>query len=193
MGRLRWLVDGRPLNALLSWTLIGVLAVVAATDIVTGRWLWAGFSVTVIAVALIPAVATGERSEIVAWEALLLATLPLAAQLVDRFADPMTYVSVATLALLVAVQLVRFSETEMPPWFAVIFVVMATMAIAAVWAVVQYHADAFLGTSFVPGRKELMWDLVGATAGGLVAGVIFELYFERRSTTRRVSTETKTG
>lgn len=188
MGRLRSLAGERSLNAVLSWGLVGILALVAAADVVTGRWLWAGFSVTVIAVALVPAVVTGERAEIVNWEALLLATLPLAAQLVDRFADPMTYVSVATLALLVAVQLVRFSETEMPPWFAVTFVVMATMTVAAVWAIVQYHADTFLGTSFVPGREELMWDLVGATAGGLVAGVIFELYFERRAIEDRVST-----
>lgn len=173
------------MNAGLSWLLVAVLAVVAITDLLTGEWLWAGFSAVLVALALVPAVATDDPMVFVTWEALLLATLPVAAQLVDGFADPMTYVSVATMALLVAVQLSAFSETRMPPWFAVAFVVMTTMTVAAVWAIVQFHADALLGTSFIPGRRELMWDLVGATAAGLGAGLVFEGYFRRGPPARR--------
>ncbi|PSP74829.1 hypothetical protein BRC70_01940 [Halobacteriales archaeon QH_6_68_27] len=180
MAKLRSLIEERTRNAALSWVLIAVLLVVAVTDALVGQWLWVGFSGAVIAVALVPAVAARDPTVVVSWEALLLATVPIAAQVVGGFVDPLTYVSVATLSLLIAVQLVTFSETRMPPWFAVAYVIMTTMAVAAVWAIVQYYADQFLGTSFVPGRKELMWDLVGATAAGLATGLVFEFYFKRR-------------
>lgn len=181
MANLGTLVEDQSVNALLSWSLVAILALVAVTDVATGEWFWAVFSICLIAVALVPVIVSADLSVIVSWEALLLATLPITAQIVDGFAGPMTYVSVATLALLIAVQLVTFSETRMPPWFAVSFVVMTTMTVAAIWAVVQFHADVLLGTSFIPGRKELMWDLVGATAAGLAAGLVFEFYFKRRS------------
>jgi predicted tellurium resistance membrane protein TerC len=130
-------VEDRPVNAILSWVLVGSLALGAVADGLAGDWLWTGFALTIVAVATVPPVVTGDPSVIVSWEALLLTTLPLAAQFVDGFVDPLTYVSVATLALLVAVELVTFSETRMAPWFAVPVVVMTTMTVAGIWGVVQ--------------------------------------------------------
>lgn len=73
----------------------------------------------------------------------------------------------------------------MPPWFAVSFVVMTTMTAAATWGLAQFYADALLGTSFLGGNDDLMWDLVGATAVGVGAGAVFELYFRRQSPSNR--------
>jgi len=193
MGGLGGLVEAESTNAALSWALVAVLCVAMVVDLATSQWLWAGLTGAILAVAVAPSVITGDRSAVVSWEALALSTLPVAARAVGRFADPLTYVSVATLALLVAVQLVTFSETEMPPWFAVAFVVLTTMAVAAVWAVVQFHADAVLGTEFVSERRELMWDLLGATAAGLGAGLVFEFYFRRRPTDGLAALERETG
>jgi hypothetical protein len=60
------------------------------------------------------------------------------------------------------------------------------MATAGVWAVVQWLSDVYLGTGFVlTGDPEavvertLMLDFVAATVAGLLAGVVFELYFRR--------------
>jgi len=181
------LIESQATNALLSWALVTTLALVAVVDAVTGHWLWVGFSVTLVVVALVPAVLSRNPSVMVSCEALLLATAPIVARAVGGFADPITYVSAATLAIVVAVQLVTFSDTRMPPWFAVAYVVMTTMTVAAMWAVVQYYADVFLGTSFIPGRKELMWDLVGATVAGLAAGLVFEFYFRRQPATLAAS------
>ena len=178
------LVEDRSRNALVSWALVAAVSVVAVLDLLRGDLLWAGFAVVVVAVAALPAVVTRDRSVVVSWEALALATLPLVARFGDRFVEPLTYVSVATLALLVALEIVAFTEAEMPPWFAVVFVVMTTMTVAALWAVVQYHADALLGTDFLSSRTALMWDLLGATAVGIAAGIVFEFYFLRADASR---------
>jgi len=129
---------------------------------------------------------------------------------------------VAALALVVAVELDVFTPVRMPPWFAVVFVSIATLAAAGVWAVVQWAADVTLGTTFiysepvsrpasvrdggfvdalswlvevfldggeglVPASVEhaahdaLMWDFVAAFVVGILAGLVFELYFRRRA------------
>jgi len=69
-------------------------------NLLRGDLLWTGFVVVVVAVAVLPAAVTRNRSVIVSWEALALATLPLVARFGDRFVEPLTYVPVATLALL---------------------------------------------------------------------------------------------
>jgi hypothetical protein len=70
--------------------------------------------------------------------------------------------------------------------FAVLFVVVTTMATAGVWAVVQWLSDVYLGTGFIlTGESEsvveraLMLNFVAATVAGVLAGVVFELYFRR--------------
>lgn len=185
MQRLRSLIDTRPANAAVSWSLVAFLGIVAVASALNGEVLWAVFTVAIVVVALLPAAVAGDRSVIVSWEALLLATAPVAVRHVGLYADPLSYVSAATLALLIAVEVETFSDARMTPWFAVLFVVMTTMTAAAVWGIAQFYADALIGTSFLDGNADLMWDLVGATAVGVGAGVVFELYFRRQGPSNR--------
>ncbi|MFW5937722.1 MAG: hypothetical protein ACOCSN_02145, partial [Halanaeroarchaeum sp.] len=134
------------------------------------------------------------------WEVLLLATLPVIAR---SFATPgpvsdvATYLSVAAVALIIAVELDVFTAVRMTTSFAVVFVVIATMATAGAWTVVQWLSDVYLGTTFIyptpppvsetvdtAAQESLMWDFVAATAAGLIAGVVFALYFRGRADTR---------
>jgi hypothetical protein len=167
-------------NATLSWLLLAVLAGVAAVNLVDGDLLWAGLAATIVAVALVPTALTRDKSVVVAWEALLFTAVPLVLHVAGVFAGPSTYLAVAGLALVVAVEITAFSSAEMPPWFAVLFVVMTTATVAAAWGIVQFAADYYLGTDLLAGREDLMWDLVAATGVGVLAGVLFELYFDRR-------------
>ena len=81
-----------------------------------------------------------------------------------------------------------FTSVEMSFGFAVVFVVVTTLAAAGVWAVVRWGSDLYLGTELLldpeltrPEIEErLMWEFVGATVAGLVAGVLFEEYIRRR-------------
>jgi hypothetical protein len=193
-------VRDRRANAVLGWLLVAFLAGLAVSDVLDGRLLWAGFTAAVAAIAVIPALAYRNPEAMLPWEVLLIASLPLLSRVlvVGQRIDSVTltgrvstYLAVAAVALIVAVELDVFTPVRMNYSFAVFFVVVTTMAAAGVWALVQWLSDVFLGTSLLlDGRPEhvvetaLMWDFVAATVAGLLAGVVFELYFRRRAHTR---------
>lgn len=180
------LIERDERNAAISWSLVAILVAIAVVNAVDGDPLWAGFAFAIVVVAVVPAVVTRDRSAIVSWEALLVTAVAVAGHVFDAVAEPTTYVAVAALALLLAVEIVSFSSAEMPSWFAIAFVVMGTMTIAAVWGIVRFYADAYLGTSLLSGREDLMWDLVAATAVGVASGLVFELYFRERAADGRL-------
>jgi len=93
-----------------------------------------------------------------------------------------TYLSVAALALVVAVELHAFTPVRMNDAFAVLFVVVTTMATAGVWAVVRWLADGWLGTGFIASERALMWEFVASTVAGILAGLLFVYYVRHRIT-----------
>jgi hypothetical protein len=164
-----------------------------------GELLWAGFVATLAVLAVVPAVVFRSPWAMLPWEVLALASLPVLGRalvvgetlfgvvLTGRL---VTYLAVAAVALIVAVELDVFTPVRMNYSFAVLFVVVTTVATAGVWAVVQWLSDVYLGTAFVlTGDPEsvveraLMLDFVAATVAGLLAGVVFELYFRRYADT----------
>lgn len=179
MGRL---VEDARLNAALSWLLMGFVVAVVVGNLVEGSLLWAAFAALVAALVVVPPVAYRDPSVMLPWEVILLAVLPLLGRAFATFALTSrlaTYLSVAALALIVAVELHVFTTVRMTHAFAVLFVVIATMAAAGVLAVMQYLSDLYLGTAFIRSEQRLMWDFVYATAAGIGAGVVFDLYFRR--------------
>ncbi|WP_248906931.1 hypothetical protein [Halocatena marina] len=168
------------INALLAWVLVGFVAVVAVVNVGIDL-LWAGFAACVAVLGVVPAVAVRSLRAMLPWEVLALASLPLLAQ---TFRTPgtgqvATYLAVAAVALIVAVELHVFTPVDMNYSFAVLFVVVTTMAAAGVWAIIRWSADIYLGISFGLTERELMFEFVASTVAGLLAGIIFELYFRR--------------
>ncbi len=188
--RLGSLVETRRGNAALAWLLVVFVASVVVGSVLVGDLLWAGFAAAVGVLALIPSLAHRDPQVMLPWEVLALAALPLIGRafatvpLTSRFA---TYLAVAAVALIIAVELHLFTPVLMTPSFAVLLVVVGTMAAAGTWAVVRWSADLLLGTTFLldPALTEaeieagLMWEFVFSTAAGLVAGMVFEGYFRR--------------
>lgn len=182
------------MNALLAWTLVGFVLAVVVGNALSGSLLWAGFAGVVLVLAL--AVPVGYRSPLamLPWEVLGLAMLPLVGRTfatVPVTSDLATYLAVAAVALIVAVELQVFTPVRMSPRFAVGFVVVATMAAAGAWAVARFALDVVFGTGLLldPSlseaelelvERELMFEFVYSTAAGVLAGVIFEGYFRRR-------------
>lgn len=191
------LTDARP-NAVAAWALIVVALVAAVGNAVAVAPLWAGFALVVIVLALVPPLKYRDPMAMLPWEVLLLATLPLLARVVVELAalrgDVVTYVAVAAIALVVAVELHLLTPVEMNERFAVGFVVTATMAAAGLWAVVRYGSDILLGTTLLlpPGgvdaseealakaEHDLMLEFVASFIAGIVAGALFEWYFRQK-------------
>ncbi len=185
VGRL--LVEARA-NALLAWLLVGFVTVTALGSALDGQLLWAGFALAIAVLAVVPPLAYREAGVMLPWEVLAMGALPVLARALATTlpeARVAAYLSVAALALVVAVELHVFTAVRMTAWFAVVFVVVATMATAGVWAIVQWLSDVYLGTAFIPSEESLMWDFVAATAAGVLAGVVFDRYFRRRARAER--------
>lgn len=180
-----------PTNARVAWLLTGALGAAVVGGLAAGVVLPSLLVAVVVALAVVPALATRNPAAMLPWPLLTAAGLPVLGGVVGRqwlASGPVTYLAVATIALVVAVELHLFTPVRMTTGFAVGFVVVTTVGVAGVWAVVRWVADLTLGTNLlvVPGRTDaevetrLMWEFVASAAAGLVAGTVFEWGFRRR-------------
>jgi hypothetical protein len=173
--------DGRT-NAVLSWLLVSVLAVVFVESGLDLDYQWVLFVGFVGIVVLIPPLAFREWQVMLPWELLVLATLPILVRgllggTVGTFA---TYLALAALALLVIVELDMFTTLSVNHWFAVVLVVLTTMAAVAAWTVFRWNADRMLGTAYLVDNETLMMEWLYVTLSGVAAGLLFDGYFKRR-------------
>jgi hypothetical protein len=199
-GELDVLLNDARLNALLGWALVGFMGLVGIESLLDGDWVWVVVATFVVALAVIPPVVYRDEKVMLPWEVLLLVMLPLLGRSlfpVGLIADVAAYLSVAAVALVIAVELDVFTPVRMTTWFAVIFVGIATMATAGTWAAIQWLSDVYLGTTLIypspppvpeavdqAALEDLMWDFVAATIAGFLAGLIFALYFRERADAR---------
>jgi hypothetical protein len=168
------------INAVLAWMLIGLVGVVAIVNL-GSEPLWAGFTAGVAVLGAIPAIAVRSLRAMLPWEVLALAIIPLLAQTFGALpvGGIATYLAVAAVALIVAVELHVFTPVDMNYSFAILFVIVTTMATAGVWAVVRWGAEIYLGVPFGLSERDLMFEFVASTVSGVFAGIVFEGYFRR--------------
>ncbi|NHN59397.1 MULTISPECIES: hypothetical protein [Halorussus] len=173
--------DGRT-NALASWLVVGVLALVLAESALDLDVLWLAFVAAAGLIVLVPPVAYREWRVMLPWELLALVVAPMlgTALLAGDLGTFTYYLSVAGVALLVTVELDMFTKLEVTRLFAVLLVVLTTMASAAAWTIVRWNADRLLGTSMLSTNDALMNEFVWVTLAGFAAGVLFDVYFTRR-------------
>lgn len=173
--------DGRT-NAILSWLMVGVLGVVFVESGLDLDYQWVLFVGFVGGIILIPPLAFREWQVMLPWELLVLATLPILVRgllggTVGTFA---TYLALAGLALLVIVELDMFTTLSVTHWFAIMLVVLTTMAAVAAWTVFRWNADRMLGTAYLVDNETLMIEWLYVTLAGGAAGLLFDAYFKRR-------------
>jgi small basic protein len=187
----RLLADS-PNNALVGWLLLVFLAGVVAESLATGDLAWAVFVAGVLGLCIAPPIVFRDPEAMLPWEVIALAALPTFGRAVATFeltSDINVFLSVAALALIVAVELDLLTDVQLTVGFAIAFVVLATLATAGAWAVFRWSMDTVVGTQFLlkPGvdsqtvHDELMGEFVYSAVAGVLAGVVFELYFRRRA------------
>ena len=173
--------DGRT-NAVLAWVLVPVLAAVLVESVLDLDYQWMLFVGVVGLIVLVPPLAYREWRVMLPWELLVLALFPILVRAlvggaVGTFAG---YLALAALALLVVVELHTFTSLQVTHWFAVVIVVMTTLAAVAAWTVFRWNADRFLGTAYLVDNETLMLEWLSVSLAGVVAGVLFDSYFRRR-------------
>lgn len=171
-------------NAALGWPVVAVLGIVLVESGLDGDLQWALFSGATAVVVVLPPLARRSPYVMLPWELLGLASLPVLVRTfqVSTFANTTaTYVSIAALALLITAELHVLTSVRVTHWFAVGFVVLATLAVAGWWTVVRWTLDLVAGTDYLTTNDALMWELWSVAGAGLVAGVLFDLYFRDRT------------
>ena len=176
------LFDGGRTNALLGWSMVAVLLGVFVESLLGGDLLTMALIAAIAAIVVAPAVAARDPKAMLPWELLVIALLPVLVRAllggeVGVFA---TYLAIAALALVITVELQLYTSLRVTRWFAVVFVVLTTMAAAGAWTVLRWNADRLLGTGFLTTNEALMREWLYVTLAGVAGGILFVVYFRRR-------------
>ncbi|ELZ17346.1 hypothetical protein C477_13985 [Haloterrigena salina JCM 13891] len=173
------LIRDERINAIIGWLLVSIVALGGLENVFTGILLWGGFELLIVVAVAAPALTTGDWTAVVSWPLLaVVAFAAVAGAAVFPF-ETSVYITVATLALIVVVELEAFTAVELSRRFSVGFAVLTTMALQALWTVAQFYADRWLGTEYLRSQTELQWDFVVVTVVGLALGGIFQWYVVR--------------
>lgn len=186
------LLRNRRTNAVIGWVLLVFLVIIVGESAISGDIAWGLFVSGILALCILPPLAFRSPETMLPWEVIAMAALPALGRAIAVFDITRSlnlYLSIAALALIVAVELELFTTVKMTVGFALIFVVASTLAATAVWAVLQWSLDLLIGTELLiePGRTDraihddLMMEFVYTAISGILAGVIFEFYFRRGS------------
>lgn len=179
---MRRLLRERSAHPAVSWVSIGTVFAAIAYSVADGRIAWSLFGVGLAAALLVPVV--GFRSAR-ATPPGPLAALAAAAFVVGAVAPEGTvaglaaYAAIAAVALVVVAEIDAFTPVRTNRGFAVALVVMTTMTTAGAWELAKWIYDRTAGTSLVASNADVMWQLIAATAAGLVAAAVFDLYLRR--------------
>lgn len=169
-------------NALIAWVLIAILISSFVESLLDIDIQWIVFIAVVGVIVLLPPAVYREWRVMLPWELLVFALLPILVRglfggTVGVFAS---YLAVAALALIVTVELHMFTALKVTHWFAVVFVVLTTLALAAAWGVLRWHLDQLFSSNYLSTNEALMTEFLWVTLAGLTAGLLFDVYFRRR-------------
>lgn len=194
------LLANRRLNTVVGWFFVVFLGFVVAESVADGDIAWATFVLTILALCIVPPVVFRDLKLMLPWEVIALAALPTfigAIFTADVVTDFAVYVSVAALALIVAVELDLFTDVRMTIGFAIVFVAMVTLAAAGFGAVFRWQLDIWLGTETLLEsgltddeiHDQMMIEFIYSAVAGVVAGIVFQVYFRRQGMADRVGEE----
>jgi len=179
MAPLDSVLRDEPANGVLGWGSTVGVGLVALVNALRGDLVWAGLSLLVALVIVLPPLSSREWTVMVPWPLPVVAALALASHTAGWYPEWAGYLALSSFALVVVLDLDVFTSAEFSRRFAVAFVVMTTMAVQGLWSVAQFYSDRWLGTAYLTTQTELQWDFVAVTVVALVFGGLFELYAER--------------
>ncbi|WP_330632060.1 hypothetical protein [Halocatena halophila] len=177
-------LESKRLNAVIGWLLVFFVAIVSG-GLLGVDPIWAGFGLFLVVLVVVPPVGYRSIWVMLPWELVVLAALPLVGLGLgfDATNSLFTYMAVATVALVVAVELDAFTSVKMTDGFAVVFVIITTLAAAGLWAVARWLAVSYLGVQLVLVPRELMIEFIFSAIAGMIGGLIFSVYFRRLRST----------
>ncbi|WP_094227630.1 hypothetical protein [Methanolobus psychrotolerans] len=189
IDRLSKLLRNTPLNAFFGWTMVFLLSLLGIVNMMDGRFMWFALIVLVICIIIAPAIILHKLSVMPSWYFIILTIIPIIGNTTAYhffLTGIPVYFSVATIALLLAAEISWFTSVRMHYKFALLLVVITTLAMSGLWHLLQWVLDVNLGTAFLlDGRSpeeintHVMHRFIYATITGIAAGLLFGWYFRK--------------
>lgn len=178
-------------NMVFAWLLIIVLAITVLLGFATARYEQILYGLMALCIIIAPSVVFRDPTIMPPWYFIALICIPLLweAYIPYQFETAIIpSLAIATLGLLMVVELHRFTILRLVPWFAITLTMLFTLAIGGVLYVIQWSTDVVLGTSLLlDGRSEeainatVMIEFIYFTVAGILAGILFWLYYRHAS------------
>jgi hypothetical protein len=187
IDKLRKLLKNTPINAFIGWTMILLLTLLGIGNFIYGRFMWTILIAFVIGIIITPAIRMRKLSVMPSWYFIFLVILPIVGSSTAWYFFSTSipfYVSIATIALLMAAEINWFTSVKMTYRFAILLVIATTLAISGLWHLIEWLLDIYFGTSYLPGglspdaiNDTVMHQFIYATIAGVAAGTLFGWYF----------------
>lgn len=152
-------------------------------SLVSFRILWAAFTGALLLAIVLPPLANRNLNLMLPWELILISAIPVLARFSSFSAlssQVATYFALATFSLIIIVELDIFTSLKLNSSFAIALVLTGTLALGALWSLLQFWYGEFTSIQYIPDNTALMYDYLNITLTGLMAGIAFDLYFKRR-------------
>lgn len=174
----------------LSWLGTGVLIGIIGRSLQVGSYQEAILGTMALLVIVGPAIRFRDPTTIPPWYYIGLVILPPLVGTTLPVPGPaglIPAIGMATIALLVTVELHRFTSLRLVPWFAVTVTVLTTLAFGGLLNIIRWTLDVVFGTEFLLDERSVdaindavMIELLFLTIAGILAGGFFYLDFRRR-------------
>ncbi|MDI3486444.1 MAG: hypothetical protein PWQ50_1664 [Methanolobus sp.] len=200
LDKLNKILKNTPLNAFAGWTMVLFLTLLGIGNFIYGRFMWTILIAFVIGIIIIPAIRMRKLSVMPSWYFIFLAILPIIGSSTAWYFFSTSipfYISVATISLLVAAEINWFTSVKMTYKFAILLVIVTTLAISGLWHLVEWLLDIYFGTSYLLGgispdaiNDAVMYQFIYATIAGVAAGALFGWHFRSSNNTDLVEVPT---
>lgn len=187
IDKLSKLLKKTALNAFLGWTMVLLLVLLGTGNFIYGRFIWTILIVFVIGIIIAPAIKMRKLSVMPPWYFILIAVIPVIGSSTAWYFFSTSipfYISVATISLLLAAEINWFTPVKMTANFAILVVIVTTLAISGLWHLTEWTLDIYLGTSYLLDNRSpdlindaVMHQFIYAAIAGIIAGILFGCYF----------------
>ncbi len=88
----------------------------------------------------------------------------------DTLFHALSGLAMGLLAYISLILIYRKHNVRMAPIFTSVFAICVSLALSAVWEILEFTIDSFLDTNMQPSADDTMWDLIAGLAGALLSG-----------------------
>jgi hypothetical protein len=188
----------RILEAELSWIPSLVLFFLSIYFAIRGDVLWTVYGITVMTLYVLPMMSKRSSFAALPWDIMVILVVPAAVHAavgsawldgdpmwMDAIASLSFSLSMATIGMLLSVEIQMYTDVRMNSAFAVFFIVMFTLAVSGFWQVGIFLGDELYGTDNQGSNYDVMLSLSWSLVGGVLMAFVYYAYLKAMSEDRR--------